>query len=882
MIGLTFGPYRVQELLGAGGMGEVYRAYDSTLCRHVALKVLPQRTATDLGAVDRLRTEARTLASLNHPNIAAVFGLEEVAGRTLVVMELVEGPTLEERISGGKVLLAEALAIARQIADALEAAHAIGVVHRDIKPANIKITPEKRVKVLDFGLARLDASLAAASPPTETVTQDVTRLAGTPSYMSPEQALGQPPDARADIWAFGCVVYELITGFRSFEGNSTSEVLTAVLEREPRWDRLPPATPAAIHRLLRRCLERDASRRLRHIADARLEVDEALEHPSPSLPPPRRGWTTVAALVALIAASATGLWMTMGPRETAAGPSPRFSIELADALPPEATRQPSLALSPDGWTLVYVGEQDGERWLLSQRLGRFDITRLAGTEGAEGPFFSPNGEWVGFAAAGKLKKISLRNGSVVTICDALDPRGATWGDDDMITFAAGPFAGLSRVSANGGTPTEMTTLSGDESTHRWPQAVPGGQAIVFTIGLKGAPSFDDADIAVHSITRGQTNRLLKGTSASYVSTGHIVFLRQGSLLAAAVDRTLTTVGPPFVAVEGVGARPFSGTGWYAVAHSGTVVYASALGSTDRSLVWVDRAGRTTPTIPYQKAYATPRLSPQGSRVALTIYSPDGTPDLWLYDLERGSMTRLTFEGLNTGASWSPDGKLVAFTSRRAGDLFFVPWVMTPEGGTAQRVRVGDSPTWVTSWAPDGARLAISQLRPQTGLDILIARLDGTVEPEPFLQTRFTESSGMFSPDGRWLAYMSDESGRFEVYLRDVRQRERRWPVSVDGGTEPVWSRTGTELYFRRGAHLMAVSIARSTTDEPRIGPPLRLFEGTFEPDASSGYANFDAGDERRPFLMLQNAAGLRSHRMTVVLNWFNELRQRAVESRSVK
>lgn len=882
MIGLTFGPYRVQELLGAGGMGEVYRAYDSTLCRHVALKVLPSGTSTDLASVDRLRSEARTLASLNHPNIAVVFGLEEAAGKTIVVMELIDGTTLAELINGGRMPLAEALPIAHQMADALEAAHAIGVVHRDIKPSNIKITPEKRVKVLDFGLARLDASVASPLP-TEKTTQDVTRLAGTPGYMSPEQARGQVADARADIWGFGCVVYELLTGLRAFEGDTTSDVLAAVLEREPRWDRLPANTPAAIHRLLRRCLERDPRRRLRHIADARLEIDEALEQPAPIAASPRRAWPRLAALATVIALSLTGWWMATSSRETVApGPSPRFSIELADAMPPEATRQPSLALSPDGWTLVYVGEQDGERLLLSQTLGQFETSPLAGTEGAEGPFFSPNGEWVGFAAAGKLKKISLRNRSVVTICDALDPRGATWGDDDVITFAPGPFTGLSRVSATGGTPSELTTLSEDESTHRWPQAVPGSLEIVFTIGLKGTPSFDDADVAVHSVARGQTRRLLKGTFASYVNTGHVVFLREGSLMAAAVDRSFATVGPSFVAVEGVGARPFSGTGWYAVAHSGTLVFASALGATDRSLVWVDRTGRTTAATSYQKAYATPRLAPDGSRVALTIYAPDGTPDLWIYELERGSMTRLTLEGLNTGASWSPDGRLVAFTSRRAGDLFFVPWVMSPDGGQARRVRVGDSPTWVTSWAPDGQHLAISQLRPSTGLDILIARLDGTAEPEPFLQTRFTESSGMFSPDGRWLAYMSDESGRFEVFLGDVRQRERRWSVSVDGGSEPVWSRRGTELYFRRGGQLMAVSIGRGAADEPRIGQPVALFEGAYEQDASSGYANFDAGDERRPFLMLQNAGGVRTHRMTVVLNWFNELRRRAVESRSVR
>ena len=861
-------------MLGAGGMGEVYRAYDSTLCRHVALKVLPPRTSTDRASVNRLKSEARTLASLNHPNIAGVFGLEEVNGKTIVVMELVEGATLAERLRLGKLPPAEALPLARQIADALEAAHAAGVVHRDIKPSNIKITPDNRVKVLDFGLARLDAAMA--SSPSDTTTIDVTRVAGTPGYMSPEQARGQPTDTRADIWAFGCVVYELITGARAFEGETTSDVLAAVLEREPRWDRVPPGTPASIQRLLRRCLERDLSRRLRHIADARLEIDDALEQPTPvPVIPRRRRWTTVAAAIAVIAFSAGGWWLAMRPRDAAAtGPSPRFSVELPDAMPLEATRQSSLALSPDGWHLVYVGERNGERLLLSQTLGQFNTAPLAGTEGAEGPFFSPNGEWVGFASAGKLKKISLRNGSIVTICDAPDPRGATWGDDDVITFAPGPFTGLSRVSANGGTPVAMTGLSGDESTHRWPQAAPGGRDIVFTIGLKGAPSFDDADVAVHSVAGSRTRRLLKGTFGNYVNTGHVVFLREGSLMAAPVDRSLETVGQPFVAVERVGARPFSGTGWYAVARSGTLVYASALGATDHSLVWVDRAGRNSAAIPYQRAFATPRLAPDGSRVVVTIYAPDGTPDLWIYDLQRGSMTRLTFEGMNTGASWSPDGTLIAFTSRRSGDSFFVPWVMSPDGGEPRRLQVGDYPTWVTSWAPDGQQLAISQLRPASALDILIARLDGTGEPEPFLQTRFTESSGTFSPNGRWLAYMSNETGRFEIYVRDLRRPERRWPVSVDGGSEPVWSRSGNELYFRRGTNLMAVSIGRGPQDEPRVGQPVRLLEGAYEQDASSGHANFDVGDETRPFLMVQNAGGLRTHRMTVVLDWFNELRRR--------
>jgi hypothetical protein len=875
MIGLTFGPFKVEGLLGVGGMGEVYRAYDSNLCRYVALKVLPPRMSTDRAAIDRLKAEARTLASLNHPHVAAVFGLEDVNGRTIVVMELVEGATLAQHLKSGKVPLTEALLIARQIADALEAAHAIGVVHRDIKPSNIKFAADGRVKVLDFGLARLEPTTIPLG--TDTTVADITRLAGTPSYMSPEQARGQTVDSRADIWAFGCVVYELITGRRAFEGDTSSDVLAAVLKETPRWHDLPPGAPEAIHRLLRRCLERDLSRRLRHIADARLEIDEALEPVEASRPVPRRPWWKVAAVATtLLAVLVAAGWLAMRSRAAPfAGVSPRFGIELMDAMPLDATRQPSLALSPDGWTLVYVAGRDGERHLRTQAVGRFEASGLAGTEGAEGPFFSPGGEWVGFSAAGKLKKISLRNGSIVTICDAPDPRGATWGDDDVITFAPGPFTGLFRVPASGGTPTELTRLSGDDSTHRWPQAVPGGKQVVFTIGLKSAPSFDEADVAVQSIDGREPQRPLKGTFARYLSTGHLVYLRGGSLMAAPVDRALTPTGPSLTAVENVGARPFSGTGWYAVADAGTLVYAPALGSTDHSVVWVDRGGRATPVIPYQRAYATPRLAPDGSRVLVTIYGSDGTPDLWIYEVERGSLTRLTSEGLNMGSTWSPDGKLIAFTARRAGDLFFVPWVMSPDGGEARRLRVGAFPTWVTSWAPDGQHLALSQLRPDTGLDILIARLDDEREPEPFVRTRFSESNGTFSRDGRLMAYSSNESGRSEVYLRDIGRRDRRWPVSVDGGSEPVWSRDGRELYFRSGAQLMAVAVSRGADDEPRVGQPARVLEGPYGQDTASGQANFDAGREDQPFLMIRNSEGAKTQRMTVVLNWFGELLRRS-------
>jgi eukaryotic-like serine/threonine-protein kinase len=868
------GPYRVLDMLGSGGMGEVYRAHDPNLGREVALKVLPAQASSDPGSIDRLKNEARTLASLNHPNIAAIFGLEEWDGRTVIVMELIEGETLAERLRSGPLPLLEALNIARQIADGLEAAHAIGIIHLDVKPSNIKMTPENRVKILDFGLARPAAAEPSGTDSTTVV--DLMRRAGTPSYMSPEQARGQSTDARTDVWGFGCLVYELVSGYRAFEGGTISDVIAAVLSREPQWDRLPSTTPQALRRLLRRCLAKQASQRLRSIADARLEIDDALEERAEVVSARRLRAPAVIAAVALVALAGAAPWLIERFRPRApAGSSPRFSIELPDALPPEASRQPSLALSPDGSRLVYVVERNGERLLFSQMIGSFVTTPVPGTEGAEGPFFSPSGEWLGFAVRGKLKKVSLGNGSVVTICDAPDPRGATWGDDDVITFAPGPFTGLSRVSANGGAVTEVTKLGENESTHRWPRAVPGGAGILYTIGLKDAPSFDEADVAVYSVPRGRTTRLLKGTFATFVDTGHVVFVRQGALMAATIDRaTFEKVGTPAVVLEGVGARPFSGTGWYAIAKSGALVYASALGSSDHVLVWVDRAGRATPVTALRKPYSTPRLSPDGSRIVVTVYAPDGTPDLWIYDVQRGSMTRLTSQGFNTGANWSPDGKLIAFTARRAGDDFFLPWVMAVDGGDPRRVLVDRFPSWSTSWAPDSKRLALSQFRASTAMDILFASLDRADTAEPFIQTNFSEFSGEFSPDGAWLAYVSNESGRFEIYLCDVAHKERRWPVSVEGGSEPIWSRRGNELFFRRGSQVMTVSIELNPAGRPRIGQPMSLFEGSFEADAGSGQPNFDVGEPPHDFLMVQNAGRGTGQRMTIVLNWLQELRER--------
>jgi serine/threonine-protein kinase len=379
---------------------------------------------------------------------------------------------------------------------------------------------------------------------------------------------------------------------------------------------------------------------------------------------------------------------------------------------------------------------------------------------------------------------------------------------------------------------------------------------------------------VSSPSSGRATRLLKGTFATYVHTGHLVFLRGGVLMAAPVSlRSVPSVGTPDVAIEGVGARPFSGTGWYALARSGTLIYAAALGSTDHALVWVDRLGRALPATPDQRAYATPRVAPDGARLTVTVYAPDGTPDLWMYEIERGSMVRLTSDGLNTGASWSPDGSLIAFTSRRAGDLFFAPWVMSGDGRNPRRLRASDYPGWATSWSADGQRLAVTELHPSTGMDIVSVRLDGG-DPTEIVKTGSSEANGVFSPNGRWIAYMSNQTGRSEIHLRTVGGTDRGWPVSVEGGSEPVWSRRGDELFYRQGTRVMAVTVGRGDGDQPRIGVPGMLFEGLFEQDASSGPANFDVGFPPRDFLMVQSV-GRRTPRMTIVLDWLNEVRRLA-------
>ena len=690
MTGKTLGHYQVTGKLGAGGMGEVYRATDTRLGRDVALKVLPEAFARDPERLARFEREARVLAQLNHPNIAAIYGFEHVDGVPFLVLEYVPGQTLAEMIAAVPLAPETLLQICSEVGYALEEAHSKAVVHRDLKPANIKITPEGKIKVLDFGLAKAFADESAGGDPAQSPTLSVgaTRvgtLLGTAAYMSPEQARGQPLDRRTDIWSLGCVLYEMLAGKRAFSGASITDVVAAVVRAEPDWTALPASTPAAMRALLRRCLEKDPRRRLQHIGDARILLEE-LEEPAPALSParpaapwPRRVLPWALALLMAVAA-ALAWWRATRPQP---GPVTRTQVTLSPTDRLVLADAPCLALSPDGTRLVYTARRAGRAQLFLRRMDRFEAAPIAGTEGTEGPFFSPDGEWVGFFAGGKLKKAALSGGAPVALCDAQDSRGAAWGADDVIVFTpSGALgAGLMRVSASGGAPQALTTPDAKqgESGHRWPEILPGGKALLFSVWTGG--SFEEARIAVLRLDTGERKTLLEGgTNPRYAAGGsgggYLIFARAGGLLAAPFDAAqLRLTGPPVPVLSGLITNARTGAAQFTLSATGSLAYVpGSADSGETSLVWVDRKGQVAPLTAAHRTYTNPRLSPDGRRLAVTPLAAGGR-HVWVLDLARNTAARLTFEGnTNSSPAWSPDGRRIVFRSNQAGadNLYWKP------------------------------------------------------------------------------------------------------------------------------------------------------------------------------------------------------------------
>ncbi|MGI8783712.1 MAG: protein kinase domain-containing protein [Acidobacteriota bacterium] len=885
--GTRLGPYEVGKLLGAGGMGEVYRATDTKLRRDVALKVLPGEFSRDDERMARLEREAQLLASLNHPHIAAIYGLEESNGVRALAMELVDGPTLGERIAAGPIPVDEALPIARQIAEALEYAHDKGIIHRDLKPANVKITHDGNVKVLDFGLAKAlegdPAAVDAAKSPTITfAATQAGVIMGTAAYMSPEQARGKPADRRSDIWAFGCVLYEMLTGRPAFEGETVSDTLAAVLRADIDWRSLPAAAPPSIRQLLRRCLDRDPKRRLQSVAEARIAVQVTEENPITAAnesPAARAGWKQIlpwaaTAVMAVLAAS-----LLFWPPSRGADAQPSFRLVVA--LPPNenlrATVKLATAISPDGSRLAYVATRGGQVQLFIRPLDQFEAAPIEGTEGASNPFFSPDGQWVGYFAQGKLKKIPISGGAPVEICRGTeDERGASWGTDNVIIFTptTRPDKGLFKVSAAGGAPEMITTpdRGKDEGNHRWPEVLPGGKWVLFTIESPGRSSFDEARIGLLSLETGERRVLIEGGSnARYSSTGHILYGRTGRIFGAPFDLDrLQVTGPSVPILEGVRTLPTTGAAHFSLSRSGSLVYVpDTAGGGIQSLRWVDRQGSSTPIAAPRRSYISTSLSPDGGQLALTIGAADS--DIWLYDLRRGILTRLTFEiGDDFMPCWTPDGKRVTYSSEKNGpaNLFW-----RPIDGSAPEERLLESryDQYPGSWSRDGRLLAYEEEHPDTQKDIWVLPRDGDRKPRPFLRTPFDEEAPRFSPDGRWIAYTSTESGHGEVYVQAFPGPGGKRQITTGGGQGPVWGPNGKELFYLNPENrLMVVSVETHlsfTISVPRQISPMPTALGT-------RYGRvYDITPDGRRFVVVKEDEESGSTHLNVVLNWFEELRR---------
>ncbi len=784
--GSRLGPYEVVAPLGAGGMGEVYRARDTRLGRDVAIKVLPASLATDAERLARFRREAQLLAALNHASIAAIYGLEESSGVEALVLELVEGETLAERLASGPLSPAEALDVARQIAAALQAAHERGIVHRDLKPANVKLTPGGQVKVLDFGLAKvLEVERPApdlSHSPTITAGTAAGVILGTAAYMSPEQARGKPADKRADIWAYGAVLYEMLTGRRAFPGETVSDTLAAVLTKDPDWSALPASTPASVRRSLKHCLERDARNRFHDIADVLITMAETPGEVAPAPPAPRRIARVLPWLAAVLAAALAGAGWWRALRQPAGGTERLSRLAVAVSEPDRIPFDdlPVFDLSSDGRKLVYVSDRGDGRRLFLRSVDQMEPKAVAGSEGSLSPFFSPDSRWIGFFAEGKLKKVPSEGGVAVTLADAASPRGAVWLSDDTIVFAPDFTSGLRRVAARGGQAEVLTNpdTGKGERTHRWPSVLPGG-ALLFTIGtLENPDNFDDARLALFDPkTRAIRPLLEKASMGRYVKGGYLLCYRAGSLAAVGFDAERGELkGEPVRLTEPVGGDRSSGVAFFAVAADGTLAFLSAsAGLGDRSLVLVDRNGAPT-TLPLPaRPYHTPRFSPDAKRVAVTIGDGRGHgDDIWMCDTATGALTRLTLGNLGAHAAWSPDGKRVALATSRDRQSVFAR--NTDGSGTEEQIGSGGRPDIPSDWSPDGRTLAVTRGFPST--DIWLLTVEGKRDERLFQRGAY---GPVFSPDGRWIAYAAPAGGVDQVFVR---------PASGSGGALQVTSEGG--------------------------------------------------------------------------------------------
>lgn len=885
-------------------MGEVYRARDTRLGREVAVKVLPEAVAAGTGQRRRFEQEAQVLASLNHPNIAALYGVEESSGTLALVMELVPGDTLADRIRRGPLVLDDAIQIAGHIAEALEGAHERGIIHRDLKPANIKVLPDGNVKVLDFGLAKaLEVERTPASNVVSpTLTAAATRagmILGTAAYMSPEQAKGKTVDQRSDLWSFGCVLYELVTGKLAFPGETVTDTLAAVVRGEPDWTALPAEMPASVRHLLQRCLRKDPKQRLQSAGDARITLEEArlgdavaVPQVSPGVAPRTRGigrgipWAA-AALLAILA-----IWLWHPWRTAPRGDVVRVAAELGIEGSLHTTYGSSVVLSPDGSRVVYVVEDASHsRALWLRSFDQLEARRLLGTDGARDSFFSPDGQWIGFFAASQMKKISVDGGAIVTLCSIQDDRGAAWGEDGSIIFAAATRAPLMRIPDGGGSPTPFSKLSGNSVTHRWPQFLPGSKVVIYTSSDDGN-NYENADIIAQVVATGERKTLYHGGYAPrYLPGDYLVFVHQGTVFGMRFDaRSLAVTSQPVPLIGGIVSAFGNAGSQVSFSNTGRAAYVSGSSASTElfDVAWLSAGGQPEPLMKEPRTYWALTFSPDGNLLALSI-EERGSQDVFVSDWKRNVVTRLTFgSSTNVFPAWTSDGKRISYVVDETGGRFSISWKPATGAGDKHVLLESDRRFGPMTWHPDGKVLVFAQLSPQGNSHLVSATLQGDDKSGWKLagQQQLTdgdaqETEPAFSPDGKWLAYQSTETGSSEIFVRPFPGPGGRWQVSHGDGFFPAWSRTSKELFFGNSSNqLMAAPYSTSgdsfSPGTPRLWNPMALGDRGVQ---NVNYALHPDG--KRVAVLEEYYAGKRQPpRLTYVFNFLAEVQQKLETSTS--
>ncbi len=920
--GTRLGAYEVTGEIGAGGMGEVYRAHDSKLKRDVALKVLPEAFASDPERMARFEREAQVLAALNHPHIAAIYGIEESGATRALVMELVEGPTLAERLSGAEASeraglkpapkeahplpLKEVLPIARQIAEALEYAHEHGVIHRDLKPANIKLTADDQVKVLDFGLAKAmdtegsqgsGASVDLSHSPTMTLGGTIQgMILGTAGYMAPEQAAGKTVDKRADIWAFGVVLYEMLSGARLFAGDTVPETLARVLEGQIDLDKVPEGTPSAIRRLLARCLERNPKNRLRDIGEARITIERTIagvgagngidplqrdgrggeggkgERRSPlrrALP-----WVLGAiALLAVIAMIAMGLIGWPGIGKQTAKPSTAltaFGVALprGDLVAGEDT--PMVDVSRDGRTIVFEADGPSGRRLFERRIGLVGARPIDGTDGAAQPFLSPDGRWVGFYAGSHIRKVLLSGGPTTELASVNAYRGATWTDSGWVVYTPTYSSPLFKVRDGGGTPEELTKLdpANHERTHRWPSAVAGTPWVLFSVGVSQSPNFyDDSLIDVVNLDTGKRKTIYKGAWMARFAPPHTLLLqRRGSLFALDFDpKTATVHGPERPVLEDVGGEPSSGAGYFAVGAGGILAYVpSEAVSNEKQVTLVKPGGKETALDLPSKNYWYPRFSPDGKRLALDIGSGQGSDDdIWLYGIASGNLARLTFQPPSALPIWSSDGRWVLYGASRKSGAWTIQRKRADGRGSEQELWMGHDVTTPSAWRPGSDAFAVGDVGAGNQIKSFLVLLPGGTA-KPLADAPGTQWGVTFSPDGHYFAYTTTETGIEEIFVSTLPEGQGKWQVSVESGEQPVWSRDGRHIYYVKDDSIWDVDV--NTKDGFHSSAPRKLLTGPYVL-RTAPFRNYDVGPDGRFALIRRRTDNVAPSQLQVLVGW---------------